>query len=108
MIYFLKKEHFESMHEQVECKEHDKISLKSVSKLTDILTYNLTKSMSKHICDFKSYLSSHYTANELLVRLMFLLVNWKLFIFTYRIAKSESNQPLNRWSDHFFSFLTNS
>ena len=60
MIYFLKKEYFEPMRMQMECKEHGRISLKSVSKLTAILTYKPTTSMSKHICDFESYLSSHY------------------------------------------------
>ena len=60
MIYFLKKEHFEPMHAQMECKEHGKISLKNVSELTDIPTYKSTTSMSKHIHDFESYLSSHY------------------------------------------------
>ena len=60
MIYFLKKEHFEPMHAQMEHKEHSKISLKSISQLTDIPTYKSTTSMSKHICDFESYLSTHY------------------------------------------------
>ncbi len=60
MIKFLKKEHFELMHAQMECKEHSKILLKSVSELTDILTYKSTMSMSKHIRYFESYLSTHY------------------------------------------------
>ncbi len=60
MIYFLKNEHFEWMHTQMECEEHDKVSLKSVSELMDIPTYKSTMSMSKHIHDFESYLSTHY------------------------------------------------
>ena len=44
----------------MEHKEHGKISLKSVSELTDILMYKSTMSMLKHICDFESYLSTHY------------------------------------------------
>ena len=62
MIYFLKKEHFEPICMQMEPKEHGKISLKSISKLTDIPMYKSTMSMSKGICDFESYLSSHYGA----------------------------------------------
>ena len=64
MIQFLKKEHFEPMHAQMEHKEHGKISLKSVSQLTDIPTYKSTMSMSKHIQDFESYLSTHYGVEE--------------------------------------------
>lgn len=60
MILFLKKEHFEPMHVQMEHKEHGKISLKSVSKLMDVPTYKSTSSMSMHIRNFKSYLSTHY------------------------------------------------
>ena len=45
---------------QMECKEHLKISLKSVSELTDIPMHKSTMSMSKHICNFESYLSTHY------------------------------------------------
>ena len=60
MIYFLKKEHFELMHAQMEHEEQGKISLKSMSELTDVPTYKSTTSMSTHICDFKSYLSTHY------------------------------------------------
>ena len=45
---------------QMERKEHSKISLKSVSELMDIPTYKSTMSMSKHIHDFESYLSTHY------------------------------------------------
>ena len=60
MIYFCKKEHFELMRSQMEHKEHGKISLKSISKLTDIPTHKSTMSMSKHIQDFQSYLSTHY------------------------------------------------
>ena len=49
MIKFLKKEHFEPMHDQMECKEHGKILLKSISELIDIPTYKSTMSISKHI-----------------------------------------------------------
>ena len=45
---------------QMECNEYGKISLKRISKLTDIPMYKSTMSMLKHICDFESYLSSHY------------------------------------------------
>ena len=55
-----KKEHFELMHTQMECKEHGKISLKSLSKLTDAPMFKSTMSMLKQICNFKSYLSTHY------------------------------------------------
>ena len=59
MIYFLKKEHFELMHMQMEREEHSKISLKSISELTDIPMNKSTASMFKHICNFESYLSTH-------------------------------------------------
>ena len=49
MIYFLKKEHFEPMRMQMKHEEHGKISLKSISKLTDIPMYKSTMSMLKHI-----------------------------------------------------------
>ena len=60
MIYFLKKDHFELMCTQMEHEEHDKISLKSISDLTDIPMYMSTTSMFKHISNFESYLSIHY------------------------------------------------
>ena len=60
MISILKKEHLEPMHAQMEREEHSKISLKSMSELTDVPTYKSTTSMLKHIRDFKSYLSTHY------------------------------------------------
>ena len=60
MICFLRKEHCEPMRMQMKHEEPGKISLKSISELTDIPTYKSTTSMSKHISDFESYLSSHY------------------------------------------------
>ena len=55
MVYFLKKEQFELMRIQIEHKEHNKISLKSESKLTDIYMYKSTTSMLKNVHDFESY-----------------------------------------------------
>ena len=55
------------MHTQMEHEEYCKISLKSVSKLTDKLTYKSTTSMLTHICDFESYLSTHNGAEGFLL-----------------------------------------
>ena len=55
MIYFLKKGHIEPLSMQMECKEHGKISLKSISELTDIPMYKSTMIMPNHIRDFESY-----------------------------------------------------
>ena len=60
MISFLKKEHFEPMHVQMVHEEHDKISFTSVSELKDVPMYKSIMSMLKHICNFESYLSTHY------------------------------------------------
>ena len=60
MIYFLTKEHFESMRIQMEHEEDGKILLKSIPKLTDILMNKSTTSISKNTHDFKSYLPIHY------------------------------------------------
>ena len=48
------------MHAQMKHEEHGKISLKSVSELTDIPTYKSTMIMSTNIRNFESYLSTHY------------------------------------------------
>lgn len=60
MITFLKKDHFEGIRTQIECKEHSKISLKDISDLTDIPKYKSMMSMSTHFQDFESYLAIHY------------------------------------------------
>ena len=60
MITLLKRDHFEAIRAQMECKEHSKISLKDIPDLTDIPKYKSTMSMLTHIWDFESYLVTHY------------------------------------------------
>lgn len=60
MVCFLKREHFEPLLAQMECKEHGKITLKDVSELTDVPTYKSMTRMPQHIRDFESYLVTHY------------------------------------------------
>ena len=60
MNYFLKNEHIELIHAQMEHDKQDKILLKSVSELTNIQMHKSSISMSKLTCHSESYLSNHY------------------------------------------------
>ena len=60
MITLLKKEHFEPIKAQMLREEHGKVALKDISELTDIPKFKTTTSMSKHIREFETFLSTKY------------------------------------------------
>lgn len=58
MIDRLSKEHFKAIQSQMEWHEEGKITLKSIPDFTDVPCSSVT--MSKHFCNFKTYLSQCY------------------------------------------------
>ena len=54
--------HFEAIRAQMEHEEEDKVIIKMIPDLTDILKWKDcgSTSMSKHFRDFETYLSQHY------------------------------------------------
>ena len=60
MITLLKKEHFEPIKAQMAQEEHGKVALKDIGELTDILKFESSTSMLKHILEFKTFLSNKY------------------------------------------------
>ena len=57
MIDCLSKEHLEAIWVQMEWEEEGKITLKSIPNLMDMPVCRSSMTMSKHFCNFKTYLS---------------------------------------------------
>ena len=60
MIECLSKEHFEVIMVQMEQEEEGKVTLKMIPDLMDVPVYQASVTMSKHFCNFKTYLSQCY------------------------------------------------
>ena len=56
----LRKEHFESIHVQMKCKEEGKITIKDIPNLMFLPEYKGHNTTSKYFRDCKTHLSQHY------------------------------------------------